>query len=88
MEVIIARLNPKLRGWFGYFKHSNPSTMREVDSWVRGRLRSILRKRRKRKGKGKGLDHFRWPNRYFAKLGLYSLEQARAHGSQSFRCNR
>ena len=41
------------------------------------RLRSILRKRNKRKGKGRGLDHNRWPNRYFENLGLFSLEHAR-----------
>jgi len=84
MEAVIAKLNPILRGWFGYFKHSNASTMLEADSWVRGRLRSILRKRHKGKGKGRGLDHFRWPNRYFAELGLYSLEQARGEARQSF----
>jgi len=87
MQAVIATLNPILRGWCGYFKHSNASTLLKVDRWVRGRLRSILRKRHKRKGKGKGLDHFRWPNRYFAELGLYSLEQAREHARQSFRCN-
>jgi len=87
LQGAIAALNPILRGWFGYFKHSNVYTMQEVDRWVRGRLRSILRKRHKGKGKGRGWDHFRWPNRYFAELGLYSLEQARADARQSFRCN-
>ena len=48
-----------------------------MDSWVRMRLRSILRKRQKRKGRGRGLDHKRWPNRNFENLGLFSLEQAR-----------
>jgi len=41
------------------------------------RLRSILRKRKKKRGRGRGCEHKRWPNRYFAKIGLFSLEQAR-----------
>jgi hypothetical protein len=41
------------------------------------RLRSILRKRHKGKGRGQGLDHIRWPNNYFEKLGLFSLAAAR-----------
>ncbi len=85
LQAVVATLNPILRGWFGYFQHSNVYTMQEVDKWVRGRLRSILRKRHKGKGRGRGLDHIRWPNRYFAELGLYSLEQARADARWSFR---
>ena len=49
----------------------------DVDQWVRGRLRSILRKRAGRRGKGRGLDHYRWPNSYFAKLGVFNLKEAR-----------
>ena len=37
------------------------------------RLRSILRKRMKKEGRGRGLDHQRWPNAYFAELGLYTV---------------
>ena len=81
LKTIIAKLAPILRGWFGYFKESTANGLRTMDSWVRGRLRSILRKRQKRKGKGRGLDHRRWPNNYFAKLGLYSLERAQADAS-------
>ena len=33
----------------------------------------------------KGGIWFEWPNRYFAELGLYSLEQAQADARQSFR---
>lgn len=36
----------------------------------------ILRKRSGRKGRGHGLDHYRWPNAYFADLGLFNLQQA------------
>jgi len=41
------------------------------------RLRSIKRKRAGRKAKGHGLDHHRYPNAYFAGLGLFSLEEAK-----------
>lgn len=77
LEYIIADINPTLRGWFEYFKHSRPSALETVDGWVRRRLRSILRKRRKRKGNAKGADHQRWPNAFFAAHGLFSLKQAR-----------
>jgi len=45
LESITAELNPILRGWFGYFKHAHRSTFRDVDGFVRRRLRAILRKR-------------------------------------------
>ena len=76
MEAIIAEINPGLRGWYEYFKQAHASTHTDVDGWVRMRLRSVLRKRQKKKGRGRGSDHYRWPNRYFENLGLFSLEQA------------
>jgi RNA-directed DNA polymerase len=78
LPAIIADVNRTLRGWFGYFKHSYRSVFRDLDSWVRGRLRSILRRRSGRRGRGRGADHQRWPNAYFAERGLYSLETAHA----------
>ena len=77
LERIIQSVNPVLRGWFGYFKHSYKTVFPSVDGWVRKRLRSILRKRRDRRGPGRGSDHQRWPNKYFAAHGLYSLQTAR-----------
>lgn len=82
---IIAELNPILRGWFGYYQHSIPSTFRHVDGYVRMRLRTLLRKRRKRKGRARGTDNNRWPNAYFEARGLYSLEHAHAQTLQSCR---
>jgi RNA-directed DNA polymerase len=76
MKVIIQNLNPTLRGWFEYFKHSHRTIFRDIDGWVRMRLRSILRKRHRKKGRGRGSDHQRWPNSYFAALGYFSLEHA------------
>lgn len=81
LEEIIRLSNRILQGWYAYFKHTRASGLSGVDGWVRMRLRSILRKRHKRKGRGKGLDHQRWPNAYFAKLGLFSLSAALAEKS-------
>jgi RNA-directed DNA polymerase len=78
LEAIVAKLNPILRGWYGYFRHASAAALGEMDGWVRARLRSILRKRHGGKGKGRGRDHQRWHNRYFAELGLFGLEAARA----------
>lgn len=76
MAEIIKRCNRILRGWFEYFKHGLKWMGRQIDGWVRMRLRSILRQWNKRKGRGRGLDHQRWPNRYFANLGLFSIQAA------------
>jgi RNA-directed DNA polymerase len=78
LEAIIAKLNPILRGWYGYFRHASAAALGEMDGWVRGRLRSILRKRHGGKGRGRGRDHHRWGNGYFAELGLLCLQALRA----------
>jgi RNA-directed DNA polymerase len=83
LAQIIATMNPVLRGWFGYFKHSYKTTFGSIDGWVRMRLRSILRKRRGGRGVGRGMDHHRWPNASFAKLKLYSLQTAWVLNRQS-----
>jgi RNA-directed DNA polymerase len=75
LETIIVNLNPILRGWFNYFKHSNKHTFPTIDSWVRMRLRSILRKRNGRHGRGGGFDHYRWPNQYFQERGLFTMAE-------------
>jgi len=77
LKCIVHKVNPILRGWFVYFKHSNfANVFQDLDGWLRGRLRSILRKRRGGRGRGRGADHQRWPNRYFADLELFSLKAA------------
>jgi RNA-directed DNA polymerase len=87
MSQIIVDLNRTLGGWFEYFKHSYHPTFRMEDGWIRRRLRSILRKRSRRKGSAQahGADQSRWPNAYFAELGLYSLQQAHVLARQSSR---
>lgn len=52
LEQIMAELNPLLHGWFGYCKHARFSIFRTIDSFVRRRLRALLRKREKRPGFG------------------------------------
>jgi len=83
LPVIIANVNRTLRGWFEYFQHSNRRTFPTIDSWVRMRLRSILRRRAGRRGRGRGDDHHRWPNAYFAEQKLYSLVAAHALACRS-----
>jgi len=83
LKVIVEDLNRTLKGWFGYFKHSDPATFPTEDQWVRGRLRSILRQRSGLQGRGRGWDHRRWPNAFFARQGLFSLKHAHAIACQS-----
>ena len=78
---IITRANSILRGWHGYFRESHPRGLSGPDGWVRRRLRAMLRKREKRPGYGRSeADSRRWPNRWFAVRGLFSLE----HGSCTY----
>jgi RNA-directed DNA polymerase len=83
LKVIIGDLNRTLKGWLEYFKHSYKTTFPSEDSWIRGRLRSLLRKRQGRKGRACGNDHHRWPNRFFTEQGLFSLTAAHARVCQS-----
>jgi RNA-directed DNA polymerase len=83
LRAITAQINPTLRGWFEYFKHSYRTTFPYLDGWIRMRLRSLLRKRQGKKGRGRGGDHVRWPNAFFAEQGLYSLKAAHALACQS-----
>ncbi len=85
LPMVIADINSTLRGWFGYFQHSHRPTFRMVDGWVRRRLRSILRRQQRYEGIAKthGADHVRWPNAFFAKHGLFSLQAARDAVGQS-----
>ena len=82
---VCTQMSSRLRGWFAYFHHCHWSVFRDLDGWIRGRLRSILRKRRKRRGRARGTDHQRWPNAYFDEHGLYSLNAAHACFVQSSR---
>jgi RNA-directed DNA polymerase len=80
---IINQLNQTLRGWFTYFKHCNRAVFRDLDGWIRNRVRSILRKRHGRRGRARGKDYQRWPNSFFHERGLFNLEAAHVSFSQS-----
>jgi RNA-directed DNA polymerase len=74
LKVIIQAVNSRLRGWGNYFRGGVRTVSPPIDSWVRMRLRSILRKRDKRKGRGHGRDHNRYPNIFLAESGLIPLQ--------------
>lgn len=76
LQAIIANVNRTLRGWFEYFKHSWRTTFPELDQWIRGRLRSLLRRRAGRQGRASYRENVEYPNRFFADHGLLSLTAA------------
>ena len=74
IAMVIANINPILRGWRGYFKDAKPHDMDRIDGWLRRRLRAMLSKQQKRPCFGRNqTTHKKWPNRWFAEQGLYSL---------------
>jgi RNA-directed DNA polymerase len=84
LERVIADVNPKLRGWFGYFKHARPGVFLKIDQMIRRRLRAFLRKQEKRPGLGICRDdHQRWPNAFFANAGLFALHTTWQSARQS-----
>lgn len=86
LRSIIEELNPILKGWFGYFKQAQPGVFRLLDGYIRRRLRAVLRTHEKRPGRGQCLnDHRRWPIKFFAEQGLFTLTEAHVLASQS-RC--
>lgn len=49
LEKVIKDLNQKLQGWINYFKIiETPSGLRDLDSWIRRKLRCYRLKQRKR----------------------------------------
>ena len=83
MKQSMEASNRTLRGWINYFKPSLWNIFPDLDKWVRGRLRTILRQRHKGKGRARGKEHQRWPNAYFAELGLISLALTRAQAANA-----
>ena len=85
LAMVITSLNPTLRGWFEYFKHSRRRTFGQLDAWIRRRLRSLLRQHIGLRGiaKVRGEDQVRWPNAFFADHGLFSLQEAHESVRQS-----
>lgn len=85
LRAIIAAMNRMLPGWFEYFKHAHHYIFKSLDSWIRMRLRSILRRHQGCRGRSRGTDQVRWPNAYFEARGLLSLASAHARACQSSR---
>lgn len=83
MSEIIGEINPCIRGWGEYFKHSVANVLINMDKWIRGRLRTITHRRHKGQGRAKGRSHQRWPNAYFAELGLISLALIRKEAAKA-----
>jgi len=83
LSEIVARVNPILRGWYGYFRESPPRDLSGPDGWVRRRLRSIQRCRWKRKGLSRGRENTEMTNQWFAERGLFSMALACAPKLQS-----
>jgi RNA-directed DNA polymerase len=82
MQSIVQELNRVLHGWFGYFRHCRWTIFTALDGKIRSRLRRLLLKRH-RKNPQHLPRHHRWPNAYFARLGLYSLRTAHVRFDQS-----
>ncbi len=77
LKIVVEDLNRTLRGWFGYFKHAHQDTFLPLDQLIRRRLRAMLRKQARRPSTGKAFyDHVRWPNAFFANVGLFALHTA------------
>ena len=72
LRETIAKLNPVLRGWGGYFATGNAARkFNQVDSYVWMRLRGLIRKR-----KGRDLrrgEMTRWTRDVFRQLGVHRL---------------
>ena len=72
LRETIAKLNPVLRGWGGYFRTGNAAQkFNQLDTYVWRRLRALVRKR-----KGRNLragEMSRWTRDEFLRLGLHRL---------------
>jgi group II intron reverse transcriptase/maturase len=72
VRVIIADLNPVLRGWGNYFRSGNAGRkFLQVDDYVRQRLRAFMVKRKGRTLRAGQSQH--WTSVFFHALGLHRL---------------
>jgi len=75
---IIPMTNPLIRGWGHYFKYGNvKNRFKELDGWIRMRLRSFIEKK-------KWSQNWKYPNDHFNKLGLVSLTELATKHEQLF----
>lgn len=82
MARIAIELNRTLKGWFGYFRHCRWTIFKDLDAKIRSRLRRIELARH-RNNPDRLPRQNRWPNAYFANLGLWSLRDAHFRLTQS-----
>lgn len=87
LEQIIGDVNRTTRGWFEYFKHSQKSAFKDLDGWIRRRLRAILNRRHHIRGWKNTRCPNLWPNASFVAAGLFSMATARAQARQPHRRN-
>jgi RNA-directed DNA polymerase len=87
LSAVIARLNPVLKGWFGYFRDCPASSFTDIDSMARRRLRAMLDVRQGKHPAHRGGTSQRWPNAFFAERGLFSMVAARKERSVLSKAN-
>lgn len=72
IRVVVARINPVLRGWGAYFRTGNAATkFRQMDGWVVWRLKRLMRAKRGRNLRAGQADA--WTEEWFNQQGLYRL---------------
>ena len=69
VAMVVKEVTPIIRGWGNYFRYgNNKMRFKELDSWIRMRLRSFIKKKKWPSGL-----NWMYPNDHFEKLGLVSL---------------
>jgi group II intron reverse transcriptase/maturase len=83
LRMVIADLNPVLRGWGNYFRTGNAADQFiRIDSFVLRRLRAL---RRARKGRHLKAGAWRcWTREYFERLSLYRLRGTISYPERPF----
>ena len=79
LETVVARLNPVLRGWAGYFRHGNSSKkFQAINSYIHQRMATLASNKY-------GLHGRNWATRFnygwFISLGIYRLSGFVHYGS-------
>jgi RNA-directed DNA polymerase len=76
IQKVISEVNSILKGWYGYFKNVTKYTLGTFDSFVRRRLRAIIQRQNKKKSFGAGWCNVNIPNKFFADIGLFNMEES------------